>query len=344
MEDTMMALTKVKYCDGCQKDVEAVIVERPATYTFKGETFELIERVLQCPYCREDLYDELLDSETMRILTKLYEERVGLSLEEIKSIRGQYGLSMDLFSRILGWSKATIARYETGKYIPDNSHMQVLKKLKEKPETIDEYFKLNMHKFNEKEKRKILVKLNSYDQNIVEKNLVKLMNINYKMHEKTIDSGFRSFNFYKLVNMILFFAEEGIQKTKLMKLLFYSDFLNYKRNLISITGVPYVRLPYGPVPKDHDLLLSAIEKNEYIDIDYEYMNEYTFINIKAKRNFDDTLFNKEEIEILLQVKEFFKNYGSVAISEYSHNEDGWKYTQDRDIISYDFAETLSIGD
>ncbi|KIO55135.1 hypothetical protein B4065_3985 [Caldibacillus thermoamylovorans] len=56
------------------------------------------------------------------------------------------------------------------------------------------------------------------------------------------------------------------------------------------------------------------------------------------------MFNKEEIEILRQVKEFFKNYGSVAISEYSHNEDGWKYTQDRDIISYDFAETLSIGD
>lgn len=165
--------------------------------------------------------------------------------------------------------------------------------------------------------------------------MVEVLNINYKLHEKTINSGFSSFNFNKLINMILFFTEEGVQKTKLMKLLFYSDFLNYKRNLISMSGIPYVRLPYGPVPKDHDLLLSTVEKNEFI-------NEYTFMNINAKSKFDDSFFNEEEIEILNQIKEYFENYGSVAISEYSYKEDGWKDTEDRDIISYDYAVTLSI--
>jgi len=337
----MKGIAKVKYCEKCQEDVESNIIERHSSYTFKGETFDLIERVLQCP-CGEDLYDELLDSETMKTLSALYQDRIGLSLKDIKSIRTQYGLSMDLFSRILGWSKATIARYETGKYIPDSSHMQILKQLKEKPETIDEYFKFNQHKFSEKEQHKIMGKLDNNDQNMVERGLVEALNINYKMYEKTMDSGFSSFDLNKFINMILFFTQNTVQKTKLMKLLFYSDFLNYKRNLISMTGMPYVRLPYGPVPKDHDLLLSTIEKSDFIDIEYDFFNEYTFINIKAKQEFDETLFNKEEINILKLVKEHFINFGSVAISEYSHKEDGWKNTEDREIISYDYADTLSL--
>ncbi|MFC7394092.1 Panacea domain-containing protein [Scopulibacillus cellulosilyticus] len=128
-----------------------------------------------------------------------------------------------------------------------------------------------------------------------------------------------------------------------MKLLFYADFLNYKRNLLSMSGIPYVRLPYGPVPKDHDLLLSTIEKNKMINIDYEFINEYTIINIKSLQKFDDSLFSNEEIKILQNVHDFFKDYGSVSISEFSHEEDGWKNTLDRQIISYDYAETLKIN-
>ncbi|WP_416828349.1 type II TA system antitoxin MqsA family protein [Ectobacillus polymachus] len=337
----MAGTTKIKYCNNCQKDVNAKIVERQSNYTFKGESFEINERVLLCD-CGEELYDEGLDSETMRTLTSMYEERVGLSLEEIKSIRNQYGLSMDLFSRILGWSKATIARYETGKYIPDSSHMTVLRRLKEHPEAIDEYYKLTKHKFNEKEQTKINEKLVNTDQITVEKGLHDVLHINYKLYEKTIESGYSSFSLSKLINMVLFFAENGVPKTKLMKLLFYADFLNYKRNLLSISGIPYVRLPYGPVPKDHDLLLSTIAKNEIIDIEYEFINDYTKINIKSLQSFDDTLFNHEEIKILQQVYDHFKDYGSVAISDFSHKEDGWIYTEDREIISYDYADTLKI--
>ncbi|OLS39194.1 type II TA system antitoxin MqsA family protein [Bacillus sp. MRMR6] len=332
-----------KFCDNCHQDVEAAIIERHATYTFKGETFEITERVLQCKKCDEDLYDEILDSETMKSLTNLYEMRIGLSLEEIKSIRNQYGLSMDLFSRILGWSKSTIVRYETGKYIPDSSHMHVLKKLKENPESLDEYFTLNKHKFNDKEQAKITEKLNNNDQAKVEKGLVEALQINYKLHEKTIDSGYSQFSLNKLINMILYFTQNGVPKTKLMKLLFYTDFLNYKRNLLSMSGTPYVRLPYGPVPKDHDLLLSSIAKNDLIEIEYDFYNEYTFINIKSKQDFDDTLFERDEIKIMQSVKEHFKNYGSGAISDFSHEEEGWKNTEDREIISYDYAGTLQLN-
>lgn len=340
----MAELTKKKYCDNCQKEVEAKIVERRSSYNFKGENFEIDERVLMCSTndCHEELYDEILDSATMATLVKMYEERIGLSLEEIKSIRTQYSLSMDLFARILGWSKSTIVRYETGKYIPDASHLAILKQLKDHPESIDEYYKQNRHRFNDKEQEKINKLLSSSDQLNVEKSLNDALNINYKLYEKTIETGYNSFNLTKLVNMILYFTQKGVQKTKLMKLLFYSDFLHYKRNLLSITGTPYVRLPYGPVPKDYDLLLSTIEKNAMIDIDYQFVNDYTIININSIKEFDGTSFSEEELEILKVVENQFEGFGSVAISDFSHEEDGWKNTNDRDIISYDHAETLRI--
>jgi putative zinc finger/helix-turn-helix YgiT family protein len=341
MGDKPMTMTVNKFCDSCQTDVEAKIIERLSTFTFKGETFTITERVLQCD-CNHELYDEILDTETMKTLTKLYEERQGLSLEEIKNVRKQYNLSQDLFARILGWSKSTIARYETGKFIPDSSHMFILKSLKENPDKIDDYYKVSQHKFTEPEQLKISEKLKMNDQINVEKELNHALQLNYKLHEKTMDAGFRTFELEKIINMIKFFSEKGVQKTKLMKLLFYSDFLFYKRNLLSMSGVPYMRLPFGPVPKDHDLLLSSIEKNEIIDINYEFVNDYTLINIKSKQEFDESYFTDEELEVLNHVRKFFEGYGSVAISDFSHKEEGWKNTDDREIISYDYAGTLQI--
>lgn len=343
MEDTLV-VTKTKYCNSsnCECERETTVVTRPASYTFKGETFEIVERVLICSECGEELYDEVLDTETMSKLADLYSERVGLPLRDIKSIRNQYGLSMSLFARILGWSKSSIVRYESGNYIPDISHMTILKRLKEDPTSIDHYYKMHKHKFNDKEQKKIEEKLQSSDKTTVERGLIEALHINYKLHDDTIESGYVSFSLNKLLNMILYFTRNGVQKTKLMKLLFYSDFLNYKRNLVSMSGTPYVKLPHGPVPKDHDLLLSTLEKNDLINTNYEFINEYTVINIESAEDFDENIFDEEELNILKQVEEHFKGFGSVAISNFSHEEDGWKLTENREVISYDYADCLKI--
>src|SRR5699024_8551618 len=280
------------------------------------------------------LYDEILDSETMRNLVSLYEESKGISLSEIKEVRKQFSLSMELFARLLGWSKSTVVRYESGKYLPTTAHLFILKTLKDNPEKIHEFYKENKFRFTDQEQEKISKHIAQFEQNIVENGLEEILNANYKIYNRTIESGFKVFDIDKIINMIIFFAEEGVQKTKLMKLLFYSDFLSFKRNLISMSGVPYERLQFGPVPKDHDLLLSAIEKNNYIDIKYEYENEYTYIKIFSKNAIDEELFTEDEKEILLYVKEKFKNHGSVQISDHAHEELGWKETPQRNIISY----------
>lgn len=335
-------MTMLKYCNSCQTEVSAPIIDRSTTYTFKGESFDIIERVVICN-CGEELYDESLDSATMETLKSMYEERIGLSFDKIKNIRSQYGLSMDLFARILGWSKSTIIRYETGKYIPSSSHMAVLKQLFRHPEDISDYYKTNQHRFNGKEQLKILNILKDYEELKVEKDLINAINVNYKLTERTIESGYNKFDINKIIHMILFFTQKATTKTKLMKLLFYSDFLNFKRSSLSISGIPYEKLPYGPVPKDHDVLLSSIEKNEIITTEYEQFNEYTYINIIATETFDPSLFTEVELNTMNFVKEEFKNYGSVSISNFSHKESGWLHTSDREIISYNYASDLQLN-
>lgn len=127
-----------------------------------------------------------------------------------------------------------------------------------------------------------------------------------------------------------------------MKLLFYADFLHYKKNVLSISGVPYVRFQYGPVPKDYEFLLASFEKCGIIERDYNIMNDYTIINTKAKQKFDDSLFTDDEIKTMEYVENYFKHYGSKKISEFSHEEDAWKNTEPGEIISYDYADTLHL--
>lgn len=338
-----MSNNQKKWCPVCNKDVHTDVIEKPATYTFKGETFKVSEKVRICSVCGNELIDEKMDNELMSELSEKYMERKGLSFEDIQSIRKQYGLSMDLFSKVLGWSKATIVRYESGKFIPDPSHMAVLRQLKEHPEDIEIFFKQNQQKLNVKQRGKIEEQLNQMESKVVEQGLLDLLKKNFKFYEGKIDTGYSRFSSEKLIHMVIFLTKQGVQKTKLMKLLWYTDFINFRRNLNSISGLPYVRLQHGPVPKDHELILTTLEKNHFIKSEEIPVGDYLSMVIKANRDFDPSIFSEDELEVLEYVNHFFKEYGSIKISEFSHKEKGWKETNDHQLIPYSYAENLSIG-
>lgn len=65
-------------------------------------------------------------------------------------------------------------------------------------------------------------------------------------------------------------------KTKLMKLLWYTDNLFFKENTTSITGLQYACLPRGPVIENRNLLLGLLEKQGVISMieDEETNGEY----------------------------------------------------------------------
>lgn len=96
------------------------------------------------------------------------------------------------------------------------------------------------------------------------------------MKDPCEENGFKTFDYDKFCAMVLFFAykNKDLLKTKLMKLLNYSDMVFYKENGISISGLSYVHFSYGPVPENFDLLFGKLASDHIAHIEVVYVNEY----------------------------------------------------------------------
>ena len=260
---------------------------------------------------------------------------------EIRDVRERYCLSQSSFARILNWSDKTIRRYENGS-IQDKVHNSLLMFLKE-PENMRTYLRENEITLNEKELAKlndIVDRLISNGEKTSEKQSFKLMFSN----EPTIENGFKVFDYDKLCAMVLFFANKSnnLLKTKLLKLINYSDMLFYKENGISISGNKYVHLPYGPVMQNHDLLFYAMEVDHIAHIDIDFNMGYEMHHVVPEQEYTEGVLSEDELDILNKVYEKFKNFGSADISDYSHKEKGYMETVQGEIISYSFAQEIDL--
>lgn len=54
-----------KYCEKCNKEVEAKIVTKREAYTVHGEPVQIDAKVCVCNECGEELFDEELDNDTL---------------------------------------------------------------------------------------------------------------------------------------------------------------------------------------------------------------------------------------------------------------------------------------
>lgn len=121
----------LRYCPKCNRERELNQVQRPETYPVKGEPITVSANVMVCPVCGTDVFDEDLDSQNLAAAYSQYRQQNGLlEPQEIKEIRESYGLSQKGLAALLGWSKATVVRYEAGA-IPSVAHSEQLRRLAE---------------------------------------------------------------------------------------------------------------------------------------------------------------------------------------------------------------------
>ena len=131
----------------------------------------------------------------------------------------------------------------------------------------------------------------------------------------------------KLLNAIIYFARDTkfCGKTKLMKLLFFLDFLHFKQTGKSVTGLNYFAWKMGPVPKDlfEELenmkpdLRSAIKIDQFGD----------FQKIVSQKKFNDQYFTSCEKKILKEIAFIFKETKAEDIVEISHlKNEPWHMT------------------
>ena len=142
--------------------------------------------------------------------------------------------------------------------------------------------------------------------------------------------------------LLLFIAarsegDETFGATKLNKLLFFSDFLAYRKLGKSITNAKYQRLPKGPAPRKLKPAVRELEEaNDVVQVTRDAFG-YSQSRIIARRDSDLTLFSAEEVGVVTEVLQRFRGMNATQISDYSHEFAGWQLAEDGEDIPYSTA-------
>ncbi len=133
----------------------------------------------------------------------------------------------------------------------------------------------------------------------------------------------------KILNGIKFFIKNTnkVGRTKLFKLLYFWDFIHFKRYGTSVTGYDYYTFPFGPVPKE---LYEKIDTDHLPPIFYEnfrIVEEKEDDNNSGYKHFKFLIKNKKidldwltpnELEILKEVAFIFEDATAKDMTEITH--------------------------
>ena len=146
----------------------------------------------------------------------------------------------------------------------------------------------------------------------------------------------------KVVDAIRYFASSknivNLYKVKLMKLMWYADALSYKMRGTAITGLVYQALPMGAVPISHNSIID-LKGVPCEEIDMGETTAYHFL-LTTERQFPT--LSSEEKEILDVVIKKLGKMSKNEIVNFMHQEEAYKRTAPRDIISFQYVDSLQI--
>jgi hypothetical protein len=146
----------------------------------------------------------------------------------------------------------------------------------------------------------------------------------------------------KLRELILYISDHAQRdpcyaKTKLNKILFYADFIAYRRWGRSITEQEYKKLPFGPVPRDSERTLLGMREDGDLAIRKEDHYGHPQERPVSLRNPDLRDFSAEEIALVQQVIEDVWEMTATEVSDLSHRFIGWKAARLGEVIPYETA-------
>lgn len=334
------------YCSKCDKlsEIEIHIVEE--TFPVKGEKINIKSEVAFCRECNSQVFNEELDEKNLASAYELYRKQHNLlSVMEISDIREKYSLSQRSLSQLLEWGEVTITRYENGA-IQDPAHNEVLLLLRN-PRNMKEIFEKNGHMLPVGIKEKLAKRINELTSSeFSSKVRISIIEDCIAGNQAADEySGFRGFDLDKMVNLIVYIAEKskGVFTTKLNKLLWYADFLNFKSSSTSITGTTYFHLPLGPVPNDYEWIIAYAMNQKLLSKDeITYPTGISGEQYKALAPANQSIFSKDELNIVDQVLDYFKDYKCGQIKDRSHEEIAYKETKPQERISYKYALEIKL--
>jgi putative zinc finger/helix-turn-helix YgiT family protein len=328
-------------CPHCEATRDVELVDTKETIEIKGESIEIPVKYYKCLTCGEDFDDPKADSDPLERAYAEYRSRHGMvQPSDLRAFRKKYGLTQNELSKLLGWGPVTLSRYENGA-LQDEAHDKEVR-LAMEPRNLINLIEDTPDAISNEKRLRLLKDLKMEEEEAF--SFERIFEERFGKYEADELSGFKHLDVSKIFNAILFFCREGDFKTKVNKLLFYADFRHFKEYTTSITGARYVCLPFGPVPDNYDHYFAALIGNGLLKVEEEvcgpgFVTE-KLVTIGTSNVL--SLFSDSEIKALLSVKEYFKDYTATKIKDFSHEEQGYKETSERQCISYEYADTLQI--
>ncbi|CAN5376361.1 DUF4065 domain-containing protein [soil metagenome] len=297
-----------------------------------------------CKSTNEQYTNTELDNLNLSQVYNQYRSKHNLPFpDEIKRIRDKYNLPATKMSEILGFGINSYRNYESGE-VPSDSNAKLIKMASDPLQfknLVNESVELEVS-FKEKLIGKI-VELIAQE----ERSKSKFFEILLFNHEKPDEyCGYRKPDLGRITEMIVFFTEKmEPYKVKMNKILFYVDFLMFKKSAHSISGMSYRAVAMGPILSDYDTIFAYACRNNHVDICETKFPEggigEQFLP-NSKRKFNKELFSQNEIDVMQEIATKFKKIKTNAIVDMSHKEKGWKENEKKKkLISYNYAFELN---
>lgn len=311
---------------------------------FRNEELQIVFGFYKCEESELQFTDTRLDTINTVQLHNRYREKHNLPFpEQIKKIRTQYGLSAIKMSETLGFGVNSYRKYESGE-VPSLSNGKLIN-LAADPRKFQSLIELS-DSLSEEDKKELC----EITKDLIEENEKEKFQISFAKYllENKADSysGYRIPSLDRFTEMVVYFtAALGPWMTKMNKLMFYADFLNYKKTGYSLSGAHYRAIVMGPVPNNYSSLYEYVANQDEIDLITHPFNNGVGYEFRSRndRAFDPELFNEDELAVLENVATFFKDTSTPDIIEFSHKEKAWQQNESqRALIKYDYAFELSI--
>ncbi len=319
--------TLKKICMQCMQDHEVDIFEIAEKTRFKSEEVMFKAIYEYCSHTDEFLETEDLIKKNDLSMKDAYRSKLGfLTSQDIIDIRNKYSVSQKDFSKILGWGRATITRYENHQ-VQDRAHDDVLRKISLDPKWFLEMLQRSEGSISKKAYNKYKTKARCQYKKSKNEYLISSIYAEYADIQADL-------NLNKVVDMINFLAQKvgNLRKSKLMQLLWYSDYLYYQTHGCFISGLVYYSTVDGFKPKGFDLIIE-LDGVSYSSTLHDQSVSYVFSTFP---NFVTTQLERAEVEMLNCVVEDLEGLTFSQLVEKISDINLYDY--ENTIVSYLVAE------
>ncbi len=316
------------------------------TLVFRKEEFVYFHKSYYCEDSGESFTTTELDEFNLNQVYNQYRDKHNIPFpDEIIEFRNKYAFSYADISRILGLGANSYRNYEQGE-VPSLANSALLKAVFNSLGTLKGLIKSN-NDISEVQREKFLkniAKVKKMEEHNERKKALSDYFFDFNLLPDNF-SGYRKPHFDKLVEMTIFFTEKmNPTSTKMNKLLFYSDFLNYKLTGYSISGTRYLAHNHGPVPKKFRTLFDYLSnENLVVLVPVNYPNGMLGERFEKSptTSFNTNLFEESELKILEEIVSKFKEVNATEIRKLSHDEKAWiENEKEKRLIDYNYSFEL----